>query len=160
MVPVAEQGASSRTASNGPACHCADVGGDGFRGQMQAGQILSQPFEAGRCAVDGDDPGAGSGELGGLAARGGAKIGDGEAAYVAEELRRQRRGGVLDPPGAIGIARKLRDRSMHLCPYRAGRQDASAERARPLLGVARFTVRSSAGSRPLATAIMRAVSTP
>ena len=77
MVPVAEQGASSRTASNGPACHCVDVGGDGFRGQMQPGQVLSQPFEAGRRAVDRDDPGAGSGELGGLAARGGAEIGDG-----------------------------------------------------------------------------------
>src|SRR5439155_13337334 len=45
-----------------------DVGRDRFRREMEAGEILLQPFQSSRRAVDGDDAGAGGRELGGLAA--------------------------------------------------------------------------------------------
>ena len=45
MVPVDEQGASSSTASNGPARHCVDVGGDGFGRELEPREVLPQPLE-------------------------------------------------------------------------------------------------------------------
>ncbi len=77
MVPVDEQGASSSTASNGPACHCGRVGGDGLGGEAEPGEIVPQPR---RAAPASGRPrstcGAGGGELRGLAARRGAEVGD------------------------------------------------------------------------------------
>src|SRR5262249_50574441 len=90
-----------------------DVGRDRFGRELEASEVLPQPFESPWRAVDGDDAGAGGRELGGLATRRRAQIRDAAPAHVAEELRRQRRGGVLHPPGALGIARELRYRSVH-----------------------------------------------
>ena len=114
IVPVDEQGASTSTASNGPPCHCRGVGLDDLGGELQPREILPQPLEARRRAVDRGDLRAGERELRGLAARRGAEIGDGFAARrrpsIAEQPRRQRRGGVLHPPCAVVVAGKLRDR--------------------------------------------------
>ena len=107
MVPVAEQGASSRTASNGPPRHSATSAATVSADRSQAREILPKPLEALGRAIDRDDVRAGGGKLGGLAARGGAQIGDGAAGHVAEEPRRQRRRGVLHPPCAILVARQV-----------------------------------------------------
>ena len=85
MVPVDEQGASSRTASNGPACHSRHVGDDGLGRERKPREILPQPLEPRRRAVDRGDVRAGGGELGGLAAGRGAEVGDAAAAHVAEQ---------------------------------------------------------------------------
>src|SRR5262249_62199892 len=63
-----------------------DVDGDRFRGEMKALEVLPQPFEPSRRAVDSDDGGAGGRELGGLAAWRRAQIRHRAAAHVAEEL--------------------------------------------------------------------------
>ncbi len=112
------------------------VGGDGFGRQLQAGEILPQPFEALGRAVDRGHAGAGGGKLRGLAAGRGAQIGDAQAAHVAEQPRRQRGGGVLHPPRAFVVAGERRDRAVHDRAHRSGRQHAPAERLRPLLGLA------------------------
>src|SRR5262249_59153760 len=111
------------------------VGRYRFGRELEASEVLPQPFESPWRAVDGDDAGAGGRELGGLATRRRAQIRDAAPAHVAEELRRQRRGGVLHPPGALGIARELRYRSVRDRAHRAGRQHASAERPCPMLGI-------------------------
>ena len=46
MVPVDEQGASSSTASNGPACHSRRVGGDGLGRKAEPREVLPQPRRA------------------------------------------------------------------------------------------------------------------
>ncbi len=75
-MPVDEHGASSRTASNGPPRHCGCVGRDDLGGESEARQVLPQPLEPLRRAVDRGDARAGGGELGGLAAGRGAEVGD------------------------------------------------------------------------------------
>ena len=119
---------------------------DDLGAELQPRQILPHALEARRRAVDGGDLRAGQRQLRGLAAGRGAEIGDGFAAHVAEQLRRQRRGGVLHPPRAVVVAGKLRDRAR--CDRRApcrcrarGRRASAAQLAGSL-----FTVRSSAGS--------------
>src|SRR5262245_65797549 len=97
-----------------------EIDGDRFRREMEALEVLPQLFEPCRRAVDGGDGGAGGRKLRGLAARRRAQIRDGAAAQVAEELRRQCRGGVLHPPGALAVTWQLRYRSMHDRAHRAG----------------------------------------
>ncbi len=105
MVPVAVQGASSSTASKGPPCHVAGIGVDHFSRRDEAAACSRlQASEARRGSIDGDDVGAGGGELRGLAAGGGAKIGDLETGDIAEQFGGKRRGRVLHPPRALVIA--------------------------------------------------------
>ena len=110
-----------------------------------------------------------SGELRGLAAGRGAKIGDRAAAHVAEQPRRQRRGRVLHPPRAFGKARQRRHRPCGDRAHRAGRQHAAAKRRRPVLRVGLdgeierrllrgWRPRSRARSRRRRSAIQRAIS--
>ena len=77
------------------------VGGDGLRGQPPVAQIVPQPFQARRVAVERGDLGAGGGELRGLAAGGGAQIADALAGARGEQAGGQRGGGVLHPEGAL-----------------------------------------------------------
>ena len=102
MVPVAVQGASRRTASKGSG---------GRQSRMSAATVSASSCRRARLAesrfepvggdVDRRHPGAGGGELRGLAAGRGAEIGDALAGDVAEQARRERGGGVLHPPGAV-----------------------------------------------------------
>ena len=136
-----------------------DVGDDGFGCEPEPRQVLLQSFEP-RCgAVDRGDARAGGRELRGLAARRGAEVGDRFAAHVAEQLRRQRRGGVLHPPRAVGVARQSRHRPVHDGAHRSGRQHLPAERFAQCAG-SDFTEMSSAGSWPLAAAMACASSAP
>ena len=68
----------------------------------------------------------------------GSTAADGQifVADVTEQPCRQCRGGVLHPPAAVGVARKLRHRAVHDRPHRSGRQHLPAERGGPVLGVA------------------------
>ncbi len=110
-------------------------GGDGGRRQAEPVEVLAQPAEPGRGAVDRGDRRARRRQLGGLAARRRAEVGGGAAGEVAEQPRRQRRGGILDPPGAFPIAGHGGDRAMGGKPHRAGRQDDAAELRRPALRI-------------------------
>ena len=131
MVPVEEQGASSSTASNGPALPLQRVGGDGLGLERQPREVFAQAGQPVGRAVDRGDARAGAGELRGLAAGRRAQIGDAQPAHVAEQARRQRGGGVLHPPGAFGKARQQRDRAMRDGAHRAGRQHAAAQMLGP-----------------------------
>ena len=107
MVPVDEHGASSSTASNGSAGPLRDIGADQFGFERQAYEIFLQALEPRRRAIDRGDMSARRGKLRGLAAGRGAQIGDAAPANIAEQTHRQRRGGVLNPPGAFGETRQV-----------------------------------------------------
>ena len=128
MVPVAEQGASSRTASNGPALPfrasaCDDVGRE-----TEAGEVLPQPLEPRGGAVDRDDLRAGGGKLRGLAAGGGAKIGDGAAARSPNSRAGSAAAASCTHHAPSRIARQLR-RPGHARPRAPSRSAARGRRA-------------------------------
>ena len=76
-MPVEEQGASSRTASNSSSgWYFEQIGLDDLRRQAEPLEILRQPRQPVLRGVDGGDFGAGKDQLGGLAAGRGAEIGD------------------------------------------------------------------------------------
>ena len=86
-------------------------------------------------------------ELRGLAAGRGAEIGDALARNVAEQPRRQRRGGVLHPPGAFRVSRAVAAPAPCAASRtRAGRQHAAARALSAQPRGVDFTVRSSGGS--------------
>ncbi len=128
--------------------------------QRQPRQIVAQPRHARRRAVDRGDARAGLRQLRGLAAGRGAEIGDGLAGDVAEQPRRQRGGGVLHPPLALGEAGQHGHRALQQRAHGAGRQRFTVQPARPLRGV-RFhgEVERRLDGR-CASAISRAVVSP
>ncbi len=99
-------------------------------------EIADQPVEAALRAVDCGDDGARRGELRRLAAGGGAEIDQALAGDLAEQMGGNRRGGVLHPPGTLGIARQGSDRAARGAAQRAGRQDLRLEQLGPALGIA------------------------
>ena len=102
MVPVALHGASSSTASSGAGGrHSRRVRLRHIDLQAEPGKVLVQPAHAGRVALDGENAGAGGGELRRLAAGRGAEIGDALAGPRGEQAGGQRRGGVLHPEAAL-----------------------------------------------------------
>ena len=111
MVPVAEQGASRSTASKGSAgCQSRRSAATVSAERRKAGEIGGEPLQPVGGDVDRRHAGAGGGELRGLAAGGGAEIGDALAGDIAEEAGGQRGGHVLHPPGAVVVAGKRLDR--------------------------------------------------
>ncbi len=109
MVPVEEHGASTSTASNGSADHSATSAQTSSACSDKPAEIVTQPVQSRRRAVDRRDEGAGSDKLRGLAAGRSAEIGDAQPCDIAEQARRQRGGGILDPPRAVGKAGQRRD---------------------------------------------------
>ena len=95
-----------------PALPFGRVGGDHFGLQAEPREVLAHPRQAGRRAVDRGDPGAGERQLHGLAAGRRAEVGDLLAGDVAEQAGRERRRGVLHPPGAFAVAGKQRDSAL------------------------------------------------
>ena len=135
MVPVDEQGASSSTASNGPACHSSTSAATVSAGKPETREFLVEPGEPGRRAVDRRDLRARERELRGLAAGRRAQVRDGKPAHVAEQPGGQRCGGILHPPGALGETRHAGDQAMGDGAHGAGRQHAPAQALRPALRV-------------------------
>ena len=136
MVPVEVQGASTRMPSKPSLVAALPFGGIGHHGlglQRQPREIVAQPRHRGRRTVDRGDAGAGMHELRGLAAGRGAEIGDGLAGDVAEQARRQRGGGVLHPPLALGKSRQHRHRALQQRAHGPGRQCFAVQARRPLL---------------------------
>ena len=113
-----------------------DVGADQLGLERQPREIFGKPAHSRRRAVDGGNERARGGKLRRLAAGRGAKIGDVAPANVAEETRRQRRGGVLHPPRARGETWQRGHRPMRDGAHRAGRQHAAVELCRPEFWVA------------------------
>ncbi len=136
MVPVEEQGASSSTASNGSAGPFGHIGADELGSKRQPREIVAQPRQPRRRAIDRGDMGAGGGKLRGLAAGRGAEIGDASPADIAEQPRRQRRRGVLHPPGAFGETGQRGHRAMRDRAHDAGRQHAAVEPRGPEFRIA------------------------
>ena len=100
-------------------------------GELQAGQVLAQAIEARGRHVDGRDLGAGRGQTRGFATRRRAQIGHRLARHVAGNARDQRRGRVLHPPRALGVAGQVLDAAVGGEPDRAGGQQPAAEPLRP-----------------------------
>ena len=133
MVPVAEQGASSRIASKGSASSFSASRALGLGLQIQAGEVFREPLQPLGRAVDREHLGAGGCELRGLAAGRGAEIGDALAGLRLEQAGREGGGGVLHPPFAVLVTGQLADRA---CARRGGCcRSAEARRrgARPRL---------------------------
>ena len=109
-VPVPEQGASSRMASNfsaGVHLLASDVTSSAerpARARFSPSRVMRRAGD-----VDGGHLRAGGAELHGLAAGRGAEVGDALAGDVAQQARGQGGGGVLHPPGALGEARQVGD---------------------------------------------------
>ena len=113
----------------------AGVGADQPGAELEAVQVLFQAFQARRRELDRGHLGAGRGELGGLAARRGAEIDDRLAGERAEQAGRQGGGRILDPPGALAVARQRGDVAGAGRQAQApGRQDRGAEPFGPGLG--------------------------
>ena len=116
MVPVEVQGASTSTPSKPPLSssgHSAASATTTSAVRPSRARLSRSRAMPRRRAVDRGDVGAGVRELRGLAAGRGAEIDDGLAVDVAEQPRRQRGGGVLHPPLALGEA------GQHASPIRA-----------------------------------------
>ena len=99
-------------------------------------EILLQPREPRRRAIDRGDVGAGGGKLRCLAARRRTKVGNAKSGNGAEKTRRQRGGSVLNPPRAFGKTWQRRDGAMRDDAHRAGRKQLPAELRRPKFGLA------------------------
>ena len=160
MVPVAEQGASSSTASNGsPGCQLAASAEHEFGLQAEPREVLgssrSRVVELSTATTRRRRR-----ELRGLAAGRGAEIDHALAGDVAEQPRRQRGGRVLHPPGAVGEAGKLLDAA--LAAGAAGSRSAARGRraARPKAPARASRVRSSGGSMRWAAAMAARVASP
>src|SRR5690242_14928782 len=83
-----------------------DIGGNDFGRQAEPRQIIAEPFEPYRRAIDCRYAGAGKRKLGRLTARRSAEVGDPAAADVTEKPCRQRCCRILDPPCALGKTRQ------------------------------------------------------
>ena len=103
--------------------------------ELEALEIAAQAAGPPVRQLDRGHCGARRGQLRGLAAGRRAQIDHSAPAYVAEQPRRQRRGGILDPPGALGVARQLLDRAARRAPHRIAVQSLAAEPRRPVLGI-------------------------
>ena len=159
MVPVALQGASSSAASNGGASKVSALATTSSASSCSRARLTARRFS--RCAE------RSTAETAAPASASCAHLPPGAAQRSTrarparrQQPRRQRRGGVLHPPFALGIALELGDRRMRVEPDRAGRQargrpGASAQPSGSLL-----TLMSSVGSSRWARAIARAVSSP
>src|SRR5262249_17171013 len=99
-------------------------------------EVADQPLEATLRAVDRGHRRAARGELRRLAAGRGAEIDHALARDIAEEPRRDRRRRILDPPGAVGIARQGGDRATGDAAQRPGWQYRRLEQLAPALGIA------------------------
>jgi len=112
-----------------------DIGGDGFGAQAKPGQIGVKSGEATGGAVHRHHPGAGRGQLGGLAARGRRQIEDPPAGKRTQQGCGQRRRGILNPPGAFAETGQLRDGPARGAAQRAaGGQDPGVQPLRPPAG--------------------------
>ena len=103
------------------------VGDHDLGAKAQALEIGGKHLEPLGRAIDRRHVGAGGRKLRGLSARGGAEVGDAHARTRSKQLRRQRGGGVLHPPFAVGVTFELGDRFMGVEANGAGRQNDSAE---------------------------------
>ena len=159
MVPVAVQGASSRTASNGAGPPLQRVGDDDLGVHRQPAQIAHQELGASRRALERGDVGTRGGELGGLAAGCRAEVEHAPALDLAQQPRRQGGGGILHPPGALVVAGQGVDQPAAAPAQRAGRQDLGPQLSAQRSG-SPATDRSSGGSPWCASAIARACSSP
>ena len=72
-------------------------------------EVLRQPLDAGRVAIEGGHCVACLHQLGGLAARGGAKVEDAGAGWDVEQTGGDRSGSVLHPETTLGKAGQLVD---------------------------------------------------
>ena len=131
MVPVAEHGASSSTASASelrpPSRR---VGLHDVGGEAQAIEIRLQPQQPLGRPVDGGDGDARRGELGRLAAGRRAEVD--RLRRLAEQLDRQSCRGILDPPAALGEAGQGLDGPAQVAETQAaGRQDFRLQPRRP-----------------------------
>ena len=143
-----------------PPCHSAASATTVSASSDSRARFSLQPRHPAGRAVDRGDAAPACDQLRGLAAGRGAEIGDALAGDVAEQARRQRGGGVLHPPLAVGEARQHRHRALQ---QRAHASRSAAFRragASPTASASDFTVMSSDGSWLIATAISRAVVSP
>ena len=111
IVPLAEQGASSRIASNG-ARRAPSAARPRRRRAPRGGCAPGSPragASRGTRHVERGHLSSGRGELQRLAAGRGAEVEHAQAADLAEQARGQRGAGVLHPPGALGEAGQRRD---------------------------------------------------
>ena len=132
IVPVDEHGASSSTASNGPPRHSATSAATvSAASERRARFCLSRSsrFGARSTAVTCAPAAASCAVLPPGAAQRSATV---RPATSPRSRDGQCGGGVLHPPRAVLIAGQRRHRPMHDRAHRAGRQHASAERARPV----------------------------
>ena len=113
-----------------------DVGLDDFGFEVQPRKVLAQPPQTLGRNIDGCHMRARSREFTGLAARRGAQVGNLLSRHIAEQLHRQRRSGILNPPRALGKARQVLNTASILTPDRTGRQHQPFKLLRPMLGIA------------------------
>ena len=113
----------------------ARIGDHDLGGELEPREVRAQPLGAPGRDLERDHPGAGGGELRGLAAGRGAEVEHAAAGDVGQQAGGQRGGGVLHPPGAVAIARQLLDRAARRAAQRAAVQRRGVEPARPDLGV-------------------------
>ena len=129
-----------------PALPRRGIGPDDLGVELQPREILPQPLEPRRRAVDGGDLRAGERQLRGLAAGRGAEIGDGLAARrrraAAPAGPRRRPAPTMRPRRSRAAAGSDPMRWCAPCRWRARGREAS----RPRLAGSLLTVRSSAGS--------------
>ena len=126
------QGASISTASNGGASKVERVGDDELGFELQPREIGGEALQPLGGAVDRRDTARRRARAARSCRR--ARRKDRRPASpgaTAEEPRRQRGGGVLHPPFALGVALELGDRRMRVEAHRAGRQHDAAEPLRP-----------------------------
>ena len=136
MVPVDVQGASSSTASNSlPGAQVAASASTRSAWRCSRSRLPRRRARRAADTLDRGDVGTGRGELGGLAARRRAQIGDAAAGDVAEQASGERGGGILHPPGSLGVAGKVLDAAAGGEPHRSRRQRGSRRAARPRGGV-------------------------
>ena len=113
IVPVAEQGASRRTASNGSggvhslafACTVSAL-------RFSRREVFLKAAQAGTGNVHRGDLGSARGKLGRLSTGRGAKIRDAQALHVAKQKRGQGGGGILHPPCALLVSFDILDASL------------------------------------------------
>ena len=144
IVPVDEQGASSSTASNGPACHSRRVGRDGLGAQAEPGEIFATGARGGSASGRRRSPRRRPARVA-RSCRRAPRTGRRPCGRdVAEQARRQRRGGVLHPPRAFGVAGQQRDRPCAIGAHACRSAARGRAAAPPSSSGSPLTVRSSA----------------
>ncbi len=123
-------------------------------------QVGVEPPHPPRRDLQRGDACTGRGELGRLATRCGAEVGDRKSCHIAEEPCRQRRGGILDPPGALGVSRKLRDRRGRPCHAHASRGQHDAASMSAQCAASALTVKSTGASVSIDASMRSARSAP